>query len=98
MNIDRIEITENSVQLTIFPKEHKAIINDKDYLIKDEKINELFDIIKNWENEYIDNSYYDGNSYSIYIFHEGKVTKYIGKRAYPQNYEMFTNYIRSIYD
>ena len=98
MNIDKIEVTENDKYFVIYPKEKTVYINDKKYDIELEKIKELIRIIRLWDNEYYNSSYFDGNNFEIVIYFDDKKETIKGTRSTPQNYEDFSNMIRSIYD
>ena len=97
MNIDKIEITENDISLTLFPKTNKLSIGEKEYKIEPDVTRELIRIIRTWDNEYIDNTYFDGNRYEIRIYQDNNVDVLKGTRNGPRNYKEFSKLIRSIY-
>lgn len=98
MDIDKIEIYENNMFFTIFPKINKVEIEEKTYDIKSETIEHLIRIIRTWDKVYIDNSYIDGNRYEVKIYQDNNVDVFKGVRNGPKNYIDFSKLIRSIYD
>lgn len=98
MDIEMIEISENNIGFVIYPKEEKVLIKEKYYHIDQSEIDDFMRIIKAWKHEYINNSYFDGGSFSIAIYHDGKVDKIRGIRDYPDNYAEFSNFVRRIYE
>ena len=98
MNIDMIEVVENSIKFIIFPKKEKVLISDKYYPIKKEKVEDLIRIIRTWDNEYNDLRHFDGNYFEVNIYYDGKVDKVRGVRGEPANYQEFIDFVRSIYD
>jgi len=98
MNIDMIEIMENEIKFTIFPKKLQVLIHNKYYPIKEEKIKELIRITRTWDNKYTDSGYLDGNRFEISIHCDGEVNRKCGIRGVPNNYQEFDDWVRSIYD
>lgn len=98
MNIDMIEVMENDIKFIIFPKKEKVLIGDKYYPITMKEIEKLIRIIRNWYSNYNDNSYFDGNIFSVSVHHDGKVDKFRGIRGVPSNYQEFIEFVRDIYD
>ena len=98
MNIDKIEITENNISFVILPSEKKVYLEGKYYDITESEIDNLIRIIRTWDSEYVNNDYFDGNRFRINIYYEGKVDCIKGVRGYPDNYEEFTKFVRSIYE
>ncbi len=98
MNIDMIEVIENNNKFIIVPNKEIVLIDNKCYPIKNEKIKEFIRIIRNWNHEYIDNRYYDGNYFEVNVYYDGKVDRMRGFRGMPNNYQEFVDFVRSIYD
>ena len=98
MSVDKIEISNNNIMLSIYPKTNEKEIDGIKYHIKQEVIEELFRIIRTWDKEYIDNTYSDGNRYEIIIYEGNKREVYRGVRKGPKNYKEFSELIRGIYD
>ena len=96
MNIDMIEVVENNVSFVILPKKGKVLVDNACFDIEEKKIKELLDIIRNWDHEYNDGSYMDGNMFSVSVYYNGKVDKMRGVRGGPINYEAFSQFVRSI--
>ena len=97
MTIDRIDIMENEIFISIYPKINEMEIEGKIFPIDDETIENLLRILRTWDNEYVNNTYFDGNRYEVRI-HEGENTEvFKGTRSGPENYNEFTRLIRSIY-
>lgn len=71
--------------------------------ISEEKIFEyllnLFRIIYNWNEKYIDISVIDGNNWKLsIIYSNGNKKEYIGKSSYPNNFETFERLNRKLID
>lgn len=71
--------------------------------ISEEKIFEylmnLFRIIYNWNEKYIDISVIDGNNWKLsIIYSNGNKKEYIGKSSYPNNFEAFERLNRKLID
>lgn len=98
MNIDMIEVMENDIKFIIFPKKKQVLIDNKYYPITEEEIENLIRITRNWNHEYSDYSYLDGNIFAVSIHYDGKVDRMRGIRGMPSNYQEFANFVRSIYD
>ena len=98
MNIDKIEVYNNGKSFIIFPRENKVSLLDRTISITDDEIKDFLRIIRTWKNEYIDNSYSDGIMFNVKVFYDGKIDEMKGKRAVPDNYEEFSQYVGMIYD
>ena len=70
MTIDKIDIMENEIFISIYPKINEMEIEGKIYPIDDETIENLLRILRTWDNEYINNlsepSDADGKNEEIY--------------------------------
>ena len=98
MNIDMIEVMENDIKFVIFPKKRELLLENKYYPITDEEIENFIRIIRNWNHEYDDDSYLDGNMFAVSVHYDGKVDRMRGIRGMPRNYQEFADFVRNIYD
>lgn len=98
VDIDMIEVRENDINFIIFPKKEQVLIDNNYYPITEKEIGDFVRIIRIWDNQYMDNSYFDGNRFNVNVYYDGKVDKMSGIRGIPSNYEAFTKFVRSIYD
>ncbi len=97
MNIDKIEVMENGKNFIILPKIKKVLINDITKDIDEERIKDFIRIIRTWKSEYYSPGI-DGNKFEINVYYDGKIDTIRGNRGVPNNYEEFSDFIRSIYD
>ena len=98
MNIDKIDIVNNNIKLTILPEEHKVIKADLVTDITEEEIDEFFRIISVWDNNYYSSTGFDGNSFTVRIYYDGKVDTFKGIRKMPDNYNDFNTFVRKLND
>lgn len=96
------EINNRTLSINIGEKniiKYNNILN----IISEEKIFEylmnLFRIIYNWNEKYIDISVIDGNNWKLsIIYSNGNKKEYIGKSSYPNNFEAFERLNRKLID
>lgn len=69
-------------------------INDKKRKVLPEEIDKLVNYTINWKNEYINNSVFEAEEYTIKIGDK----LYIFKGSYPVNYSELINYLGELYD
>ena len=98
MNIDKIDIVNNGIRLTIIPNENKLIKKDNTTTITDEEIDTFFDIISTWKDNYYSSNGLDGNNYTVRIFHDHKIDTFKAIRKVPSNYNEFHNFVRTLND
>lgn len=92
--IESIIYKDNYNSLTINDKE--IIYNDISMKINEEMylnyLKDLFLIINDWNNEYINLSIIDGGSWNLVIkFVDNSERKYVGRSDRPNNFEEFEN-------
>lgn len=79
-----INISENS---QIIYKDISTVISQEKIL---DYLSNLFIIIDNWDQKYIDPRIIDGGIWKLsIIFFNGNKKEYIGKANYPNNFEVF---------
>lgn len=97
MNIDKIDILDNNIELSIFPKTNKLIHNKKETNITNEKIEALLNIIRSWKPNYYSRKGFDGARVAIKIYYDGKVDTITMTRKLPNNYDVFNKFVRDLY-
>ena len=96
--MNSIEISINNIgrEINIFinTKEHKAIINNQEKHINEEKIDELLRIIRTWDNIYENKSNTtDTESFLININTNEETYTIKGHGNYPKDYILFKEWI-----
>ena len=96
--IDKIEITNNEMNLIIFPKENKVQIRNRKVDISDEEINMLLSIIRTWKHNYGSSKYFDGIKLNINVYYKGQVDSIKSTGEMPNGYLEFDRIVRELYD
>ena len=99
-NVDYIKISTFNVYerttIHIGIKEKQVFINEQRKDINDNKINELFNIIREWKDMYY-GGVLDAEKFSIKLISNNQIVKqYSGSGDYPYNYNEFKNWISDI--
>ena len=97
MNIDKIHILINDIELSIYPKTNKLIRHNEEVNITDEKIDDLIRIIRGWKSNYYSDKGFDGNMFTIEILSNGKLDTIKGIRKLPDNFDEFKKFVRDLY-
>ncbi len=99
--IDKILIEinniSNSFNMIILPEYNKCIVNNIEKKINEDKINELLNIIFNWKNNYGLKGI-DMEEFNIKIITNNDINMFYGKGVYPNNYQVFKEWISEFYD
>lgn len=101
-SVDYIEININKIgmviEILIDIKNNLVTINNKQKNISNEKIYELFRIIRNWKDFYESSNIIDSEKFTIKIISQNTVDTIIGDGTYPDNYMEFKNWVGNIYE
>ena len=99
MDIDRIEVEIsglNPVDVVVFPKENKCIINGVEKMLPEYQINALLRIFIYWKSEYGSLNIIDAEEFNINIISSGNTSTYHGKGIFPNNYNELRKWIGDI--
>lgn len=99
--VDNIEIIIKQGAISIFeifvyPKNNICYINNKNYVIKKEAINQLLGILSGWKYEYGISNVVDAEEFIVKVSSDSQVTSYHGKGIYPNNYDVFRSILGGI--
>lgn len=76
---------------------YNDIIKSVDNKILFKYLSTLYGIIDNWQNEYIDYQFIDGDNWKLIItYTNGNRKEYFGKSSYPSNFEAFESLNQSL--
>ena len=93
-----IENLKNTLSVNIDLDNNIIFVNGIKKSITNEKIESLFRIIREWENNYNNNNTIDGENFSIKIITTNNVNVITGNGDYPKNYIEFKNWIGEFYE
>lgn len=93
-----IENLKNTLSINIDLDNNIIFVNGIKKSITNEKIESLFRIIREWENNYNNNNTIDGENFSIKIITNNNVNVITGNGDYPKNYIEFKNWIGEFYE
>jgi len=101
-SVDFVEISINKIgevlNILIDVKKNSILINNQYKKIEQEKIDELFRIIRLWKNEYSNYKIIDSEKFTIKIVNKNSVDIITGSGKYPDNYTVFKNWIEEVYE
>lgn len=101
-SVDFIEINLSKIgmviNILIDVKNNLMFINNIRKVILNEKINEFFRIIRNWEENYESSNLIDSERFSIKIVSGDVVDTIACNGTYPNNYIEFKRWIEDIYE
>ncbi len=100
--IDRIEILITSASVidlkaTVNYNTKECIINDETFLVNDKFLNELKDLLYDWDNEYGNSNKIDREEFFINVISKSNTTTYHGKGNYPTNYSRLRELLGEVY-
>lgn len=100
--VDYVEININNIginlDILIDVKKNSMIINEKYKDISKEEIEELFRIIRLWDNEYLGSKLIDSEKFTIKIVSNNNIDKIVGNGNYPDNYNVFKKWVGGLYE
>lgn len=97
-----IEITINSLNeeknMNIDLRNNSVIVNDQIYNITKEKIADLLRIIRTWDSVYKNRNHIDAESFVIKITDDTGTEIIQGQGDYPDDYNLFKEWISEFYE
>ena len=93
--VDKIEIKLIDYELII--ESNICYINNKTIPLKEEDIDNIIRIIRNWNNNYTNKKVIGENNDYIYIYKNNKKYSYTFKNEYPKDIDNLTSYIGDMY-
>ena len=88
----------NQIHIYINVEKNKMIINNKEIEIREDKIDELLRIIRLWDNSYEnDDNQVDREAFLIILSTDEGIYNIKGKGSYPNNYNLFKEWIGEFY-
>jgi len=95
--VKKIEIKISELNIIVNLDEKNILINDKSCRINISDIENLFRIIRGWDNYYIDNNLIDAEEFFVNIFSSDNIEYIYGKGKYPENFNELKRWVEVMY-